>query len=384
MNYDAIDTGAAEVQAGRGACRGDQHDRDAAAGARRMRPSLSKRCWARSLPGAATEIPVSKLPADGTYPTATTQFEKRNIATEIPVWEPDACIQCAQCSLVCPHAAIRVKLYDPAELEDAPATFKSVDARGRAVQGHEVDRSGCAGGLHRLWRVCVHLPGPQARCGGQRDRGARDQHGAADPAARARGREFRVLPGLARDRSGAVRRNTVKGSQLIRPLFEFSGACAGCGETPYVKLMSQLFGDRAIIANATGCSSIYGGNMPTTPYATREDGRGPTWNNSLFEDAAELGMGMRLTADKLNEYALELVDKLYACECEHCQKNHALFDEIKNADQSTQEGIELQRGRVAALKDVLERVRRARAVALGGRLPGQKVGLDPRRRWLGL
>jgi pyruvate-ferredoxin/flavodoxin oxidoreductase len=150
------------------------------------------------------------------------------------------------------------------------------------------------------------------------------------------------------------RRNTVKGSQLIRPLFEFSGACAGCGETPYVKLLSQLFGDRAIIANATGCSSIYGGYMPTTPYTTRDDGCGPTWNNSLFEDAAELGLGMRLTVDKLNEYALELLDKLYACDCDHCKSNHALFDDIKNADQSTQEGIELQRGRVAALKRILE------------------------------
>jgi pyruvate-ferredoxin/flavodoxin oxidoreductase len=164
---------------------------------------------------------------------------------------------------------------------------------------------------------------------------------------------FAFFLGLPETDRSLIRNNTVKGSQLNRPLFEFSGACPGCGETPYVKLMSQLFGDRAIIANATGCSSIYGGYMPTTPYATREDGRGPTWNNSLFEDAAELGMGMRLTADKLNEYALELIDGLYACECEHCKKNHALFDEIKSADQSTQEGIELQRGRVAALKDVL-------------------------------
>jgi pyruvate-ferredoxin/flavodoxin oxidoreductase len=150
------------------------------------------------------------------------------------------------------------------------------------------------------------------------------------------------------------RRNTVKGSQLLRPLFEFSGACAGCGETPYVKLLSQLFGDRAIIANATGCSSIYGGNMPTTPYAVNDKGYGPTWNNSLFEDAAELGMGMRLTVDKLNEYALELLDGLYDCKCDSCASNHALFDEIKNADQSTQEGIDLQRGRVEALKRVLK------------------------------
>jgi pyruvate-ferredoxin/flavodoxin oxidoreductase len=164
---------------------------------------------------------------------------------------------------------------------------------------------------------------------------------------------FEFFLGLPETDPSLFRRNTIKGSQLIRPLFEFSGACAGCGETPYVKLMSQLFGDRAIIANATGCSSIYGGYMPTTPYARREDGRGPTWNNSLFEDAAELGMGMRLTSDKLNEYALELVDGLYACECEHCKANHALFDEIRNADQSTQDGIELQRGRVAALENVL-------------------------------
>jgi len=352
MNYAAIDTGVAEVT---------QVDVPATATSTieipppvpADAPEFVQEVLGEMIAGRGPEIPVSKLPADGTYPTATTQFEKRNIATEIPVWEPDACIQDAQCSLVCPHAAIRVKLYDPSELENAPATFKSSDARGRQFEGLKwtvqvapEDCTGCG--------ACVYTcPGRVRDAEGNRTEKRAINMSPQIPL-RAQEREnFAFFLSLPETGRALVRSNTVKGSQLNRPLFEFSGACAGCGETPYVKLMSQLFGDRAIIANATGCSSIYGGYMPTTPYATREDGRGPTWNNSLFEDAAELGMGMRLTADKLNEYALELVDTLYSCECEHCQKNHALFDQIKSADQSTQEGIELQRGRVAALKDVL-------------------------------
>jgi pyruvate-ferredoxin/flavodoxin oxidoreductase len=295
------------------------------------------------------------LPADGTYPTATTQYEKRNIATEIPVWEPEACIQCAMCSLVCPHAAIRVKAYDPQYLDDAPPTFKSIDARTRRYKGLKwtvqvapEDCTGCG--------ACVFTcPGRMKDDQGNK---IEDRHAInMAPQAPLRDRErenFGYFLGIPDTDPSVYSRNTIKGSQLIRPLFEFSGACAGCGETPYVKLLSQLFGDRAIIANATGCSSIYGGNMPTTPYARREDGRGPTWNNSLFEDAAEVGLGMRLTVDKLSEYALELLGKAYECECEHCASNHALFDQIVNADQSTQEGIELQRGRVEALKSVLE------------------------------
>jgi pyruvate-ferredoxin/flavodoxin oxidoreductase len=352
MNYDAIDTGTAEVA--------QVTVPDEATSTIEIPPPVPadapefvQEVLGEIIAGRGTQLPVSKLPADGTYPTATTRFEKRNIATEIPVWEPDACIQCAQCSLVCPHAAIRVKLYDADQLAGAPAAFKSVDARGRQYTGKKwtvqvapEDCTGCG--------ACVFTcPGRKRDAEGNRTKVRAINMAPQIPLREQEAENFEFFLRLPETDPSFFRRNTIKGSQLIRPLFEFSGACAGCGETPYVKLMSQLFGDRAIIANATGCSSIYGGYMPTTPYARREDGRGPTWNNSLFEDAAELGMGMRLTSDKLNEYALELLDDLYDCECEHCKANHALFDEIKNADQSTQEGVELQRGRVAALENVL-------------------------------
>ncbi|MCK4451405.1 MAG: 2-oxoacid:acceptor oxidoreductase family protein, partial [Anaerolineae bacterium] len=352
MNYDAIDAGIADVQ--------EIAVPDKATSTIEMPPPVPvdapefvQEVLGEIIAGRGEQIPVSKLPADGTYPTATTQYEKRNIATEIPVWEPDVCIQCAMCSLVCPHAAIRAKVYDPQEIESAPPTFKSVDAKGKAFKGLKwtvqiapEDCTGCG--------ACVYTCPARKKDeqGNKTDVRAINMADQIPLREQERG-NFSFFLGLPETDPSLFKRNTIKGSQLIRPLLEFSGACAGCGETPYVKLMTQLFGDRAIIANATGCSSIWGGNLPTTPYCQREDGRGPTWNNSLFEDAAELGMGMRLTADKMTGYALELLAKLYECDCKHCQKNHALFDDIKNADQSTQEGIELQRGRVAALKDVL-------------------------------
>jgi pyruvate-ferredoxin/flavodoxin oxidoreductase len=352
MNYDAIDAGIADVQ--------EVKYPDEATSTIEMPPPVPheapefvQEVLGEIIAGRGEQIPVSKLPADGTYPTATTQYEKRNIATEIPVWEPDVCIQCAQCSLVCPHAAIRVKAYDPKELENAPPTFKSVDARGKSFKGLKwtvqvapEDCTGCG--------ACVYnCPARKKDEQGNKTDIRAINMAPQIPLRESEGENFEFFLSLPETDPALFKRSTIKGSQLIRPLLEFSGACAGCGETPYAKLMTQLFGDRAIIANATGCSSIWGGNLPTTPYCQREDGRGPTWNNSLFEDAAELGMGMRLTVDKLAEYALELLDKAYECECEHCQKNHALFDDIKNADQSTQEGIETQRARVAALKDIL-------------------------------
>jgi pyruvate-ferredoxin/flavodoxin oxidoreductase len=295
------------------------------------------------------QIPVSLLPNDGTYPVGTTRFEKRNIALEIPVWDPEACIQCNQCALACPHATIRPQVYDAKFANgDAPDGWQAVPAKGRGfedmmytLQVSPEDCTGCG--------VCVHVCPAFAKdeSGKKTDRKAIMME--AQPPLReqevAKWEYFLTIPDLDPTK---FNRFTTKGSQFMRPLFEFSGACAGCGETPYVKLLTQLFGDRLMIANATGCSSIFGGNLPTTPYAARDDGRGPTWSNSLFEDNAEFGFGMRLTVDKLSDVAHGLLDKV------DLSKKADLVNQIKSADLSTPEAIEEQRERVEELKAELE------------------------------
>ena len=290
-------------------------------------------------------ITVSQMPADGTWPVGTTRYEKRNIAVHIPVWNPDTCIQCGRCSLVCPHATIRPKAYEEKYLEGAPETFKSTDAKGKDLAGLKYtlqvapeDCTGCG--------TCAE------NCPAK-DKGAL----VMEPQAPLREQEaanYRFfLDKLPDTDPSKYRRESVKGSQFISPLFEYSGACPGCGETAYVKLVSQLFGDRALIANATGCSSIYGGNLPTTPYCARDDGRGPTWNNSLFEDPAEIAFGMRLTVDTFRERAGRLAQAIIAdggCADDTAKK---LLGEIVEADQSTYEAIEQQRKRVDAARELL-------------------------------
>jgi pyruvate-ferredoxin/flavodoxin oxidoreductase len=297
-------------------------------------------------------IPVSALPIDGTFPTATSQWEKRNLALEIPVWDPDICIQCGKCVMVCPHAVIRHKVYDEKLLKDAPQTFKHMpskfkefsDGYAYSLQVAPEDCTGCT--------LCVEAcPVKDKRAVGRRAINMEPQPPLRE--AEAKNWDFFMkIPDLDRK---LVNPSTIKNSQLLRPLFEFSGACAGCGETPYVKLVSQLFGDRAIIANATGCSSIYGGNLPTTPWAVDASGRGPAWSNSLFEDNAEFGLGMRLTLDKQNEYALELLKDFEK------ELGAELVNAIANADQNDEAGIQAQRERVEELKKKLGKSKDLRA-----------------------
>ena len=315
-------------------------------------PEFVKNVTAKLLADNGDSLPVSAMPADGTWPTGTTQYEKRNIGVSIPIWEPDACIQCAQCSFVCPHASIRVKAYDPSQLKDAPSAFKSVDATGKEMKGLKFtvqvapeDCTGCGS--------CVfNCPGQKKDADGNKIEGVKAINMKLQEPVRQEETEsydfFLNLPETDRSRFKVT---NVKGSQFVKPLFEYSGACLGCGETPYIKLMTQLFGDRLIIANATGCSSIYGGNLPTTPYTTRDDGRGPAWSNSLFEDTAEFGLGMRQTMDKFYVQAMELLNRLVSDPSNSDLKG--LGDSIKNADQSTQEGIEELRGHVVELKKKL-------------------------------
>jgi pyruvate-ferredoxin/flavodoxin oxidoreductase len=318
-------------------------------------PDFVQRVTAMIASGKGDLLPVSALPVDGTFPTATTQYEKRSIALEIPIWDPKICIDCARCALVCPHAAIRLKVFDPSAVESAPDTFQSKPWKGRDFEGMSTtiqvapeDCTGCG--------VCVNVCPAKSK--------EEVKHKAINMAPKADNLDvekenyefFLTIPEWDRTKT---KPETVKGSQVLRPLFEYSGACAGCGETPYIKLMSQMFGDRVIIANATGCSSIYGGNLPSTPYAVDDNGRGPSWSNSLFEDNAEFGFGMRLAVDQLSEMAHDLLAEL-------APEIGGLAGEILDADQSSEEGIGKQRDRVAELKRTLATLQTPLAKRLDG------------------
>ncbi|OGO34205.1 MAG: pyruvate:ferredoxin (flavodoxin) oxidoreductase [Chloroflexi bacterium RBG_16_54_18] len=314
-------------------------------------PDFVKNVLGKMISGEGDSLPVSAMPIDGTFPTGSTQWEKRNITLEIPVWEPELCIQCGKCTVVCPHAVIRAKVYDPSYLKDAPEAWLSEDARWKEMPDMKYslmvaaeDCTGCG--------LCVEVC--PAKDKSQVGRKAINM--ASQPPIRERETinwdYFLSLPDMERS---LINPRVVKNTQLLQPLFEFSGACAGCGETPYIKLLTQLFGDRIVIANATGCSSIYGGNLPTTPYTKNKDGRGPAWSNSLFEDNAEFGLGMRMTFDKQSEYAAELLPQLAGAVGE------TLVGEILNADQTSELGIQQQRARVNILKTQLQGVDDPRA-----------------------
>ncbi len=288
-------------------------------------------------------LPVSAFPPDGTFPTATAQYEKRNLALEIPVWDEKTCIQCAKCVVICPHATIRMKVYDAKCLEGAPATFKSTDARAPEWKGMkwtlQIAAEDCTG-----CELCVDV------CPAKNKTEAKLKAINMKPQTPLRLTErenwnfFLNIPEMDRRK---VKVTQLRQQQVMRPLFEFSGACAGCGETPYIKMLTQLFGDRAVIGNATGCTSIYGGNLPTTPYCVNADGRGPTWNNSLFEDNAEFGLGFRVSIDKQKEFACELLKRLSGV------LGDDLVGGLLNAKQTDETGIYEQRERIAALKQKL-------------------------------
>jgi pyruvate-ferredoxin/flavodoxin oxidoreductase len=317
-------------------------------------PKYVREVLAKIISNNGDSLPVSSMPLDGTFPTATAQWEKRNIALEIPVWIEEICIQCNKCVMVCPHAAIRAKVYDPKYLNDASPTFKSMDFKGTEYKGWKYtiqvapeDCTECG--------LCVDV------CPAKSKSEARVKAINMQPQPPIRETEranydfFLRIPEVDRK---SVKIDTIKGSQFLQPLFEYSGACAGCGETPYVKLVSQLFGDRAIIANATGCSSIYGGNLPTTPWTINSDGRGPTWSNSLFEDNAEFGLGMRLTVDKHTEMSKELIQKLSS------SIGTELVAAILTAKQTDEAGIYKQRQHVQQLKDKLKGINSPEAKSL--------------------
>jgi pyruvate-ferredoxin/flavodoxin oxidoreductase len=324
--------------------RRDQRSRLQPNGELKRAPEFVRNVLGEIMAGRGDRVPVSALPNDGTYPTGTTQWEKRNLASEVPVWDTAVCIQCGKCVMVCPHAVIRSKVYEPAVLSAAPVSFKSAEARLPDWKGLKYtlqvaveDCTGCG--------ICVDV------CPARNKSEARLKAINMQPQLPLREAErenwnfFLSIPELDRQR---ISTDHVRKMQVQQPLFEFSGACAGCGETPYIKLLTQLFGDRLIVANATGCSSIYGGNLPTTPYTKDGNGRGPAWSNSLFEDNAEFGLGFRVSLDKQQEFAGELLHQLSP------QIGRRLVTEIFNARQRDEADIFDQRERVAELKGRLE------------------------------
>ncbi len=306
-------------------------------------PDFVRNVLGRIIAQDGNALPVSALPIDGTYPTGTTKWEKRNLALEIPVWDPDVCIQCGKCAMVCPHAVIRIKAYEPTVLESAPETFKAVDVRDREWQGLKYtiqvapeDCTGCA--------LCVDVCPAKNKAA----LGLKAINMEPQPPLREQEREnwdfFLNIPEMDRR---SIKVNSIRQQQIQEPLFEFSGACAGCGETPYIKLVTQLFGDRTVVANATGCSSIYGGNLPTTPWAANKDGRGPAWSNSLFEDNAEFGLGIRASLNKQQQFARELLAKVASA------VGDDLAAAILEAPQHDDSDIHEQRQRVVVLKERL-------------------------------
>lgn len=309
-------------------------------------PEFVKNVLGEIIAGRGDSLPVSVFPKDGTFPTATAQYEKRNIALEIPVWVPELCIQCGKCTIVCPHATIRIKSYDAKYLEGAPPTFKYMDTKEKEWLGEKYtiqiapeDCTGCG--------VCVEACPAKDK----KDASRKALYMAPQvPLREQEAKNWDFFLSIPDKDVTEIKVNNIRQQQLQLPLFEFSGACAGCGETPYVKLMSQLFGDRAIIANATGCSSIYGGNLPTTPWTINKDGRGPAWSNSLFEDTAEFGLGFRLAIDKQKDLAILLLKKLAS------QIGESLVDGLINSDQKTEAGIKEQRKRVELLRERLNEI----------------------------
>jgi len=317
-------------------------------------PEFVRRVTAVMMAGQGDLLPVSAFPMDGTWPLGTGAWEKRNIALRIPIWDADLCIQCNKCALVCPHAAIRAKMYEPAAVGGAPASFKSVPFKGASpevrytIQVAPEDCTGC--------NLCVAVCPAKDKANPRRKSINMEPHAEHLEPERESFAFFLQLPEADRTQLGRL---DVKSSQFLQPLFEYSGACAGCGETPYIKLLTQLYGDRALIANATGCSSIYGGNLPSTPYSTNADGRGPAWSNSLFEDNAEFGLGFRLAIDSHREQATRLLRELSS------EVGDTLVAALLAPDEYSEGGIQAQREHVVTLRRALATSRRPEAHELG-------------------